>query len=54
MPLCVLSEVGGANPIPVDVNPATYEMVPGERRMSTHVIAGDRIWQDFGSLDVDR
>ena len=54
MSLCTIAEADGSNPISFDANPATYQVVPGERRMSVHPIVGDRLWQDFGSPGVDR
>ena len=51
---CVLSEIDGSDPTYLDEDPIVYDDGPAERRVSAHATADGRVWQDFGTLDVDR
>lgn len=55
MAACYLSKPDGSDAIYLDEDPALYADGPAERRASSHAtFGGGRVWQDFGTPDVDR
>ena len=54
MAACFVSEIDGSDPTSLDEDPSLYEDGPAERRVSSQPTAGGRVWQDFGTLGVDR